>query len=1300
MYLRSLELLGFKSFARKTELRFPRGVAAVVGPNGCGKSNVLDAIRWVLGEQSAKALRGAEMADVIFNGTEALPALGLAEVSLTFADCERELGVAWNEVRLTRRVYRDGGSEYLLNKTVCRLRDIQELFMDTGIGRSAYSIMEQGKIDAILSSRPEDRRAIFEEAAGITKYKAQRREALRKLEATDANLQRLGDVLAEVRRQLGSLQRQAAKARRYQALHRDLTLLETHLGHAQWTALDADLRHARAEIERLRLVQADAEHALAGEEARLTELRASLAEKEAGLDAARTRAGDCRSRLESAQGRLEFNRERLRETEARLARLESEITANETSLREHQEHLRVADQEERSALSRLTGDQAQQAAEDARVRGLRERRQAAEAAVTAATRRAGEADGRLGSARAELSRAAAEEATAAARRELLEAELVALTPGLAEATERVAAARAELAAAERLVAERRAALPAAESADTAAMRALAAAESEVTAAGRRVAEKTSRLDALQSLVAEGEGLAAGAKAALRGAGRTDLGKAAVLGALGPMLEVVEPRFLPAVEAALGANLQAILVADADAAARILESLAEKKLGRAALVPPPSEGGEIRPRSDASAPSPGSDDLPRAVLGVVSAPATAEAVLARLLADTWIVGSLAAARQLQDSRPGCAAVTLGGEYLSHDGVWHGGRGSGDSAGQSLLQRRAQMRDLATEADAAREALAAAGARRDAAAQAAVQCSETLRSLRASVQDALAAAGGARAALGPLEREERVLAGRLEDFRREQTDFERKAQALRDRTSRVEKAIAEGDAALSRALADRAAAQESVEALRREEETISVGLNELRVRVAAEQQRHAGLAREKLPLAARCRELTAWITQARAELDDGRGRIASAHDAALSLTDAIEAAQTELEEAEAAVRELTASRARTATEAETLDAALRGRRHALSVLQSQRGTEEVREAELRMRQENLRERVEQKYHVDLREFTPQPEEYAVVLQARRRGAGEGSPQISQISAEGEGAAENADPGSDASGTPLRKSAESADDPSPDDIPALVARLAERLDGIGAVNLDAIVEYDALDERHRFLEAQDADLRKAEAELRGIIAKINVTSRQLFTETFERIRGHFGEMFREMFGGGRADLALADEEGGDPLECGIDITARPPGKPLQSISLLSGGERTMTAVALLFAIYMVKPSPFCVLDEMDAPLDESNIGRFIKVLDRFAGQSQFLVITHNKRTISRADALFGITMEEAGISKLVTVRLTRADGDTSSSAGEAIAVQEMGEGGTSANGGGGDVHVGNGNGNGNGNGATAAAAVAERE
>src|SRR5438067_2559770 len=325
MYLQSLELLGFKSFASKTILNFHPGVTAIVGPNGCGKSNVLDAIRWVLGEQSAKALRGGEMADVIFSGTDSRAAVGMAEVSMTFSECEEQLGLDWHEVTITRRVFREGGSEYLLNKTPCRLKDIHQLFMDTGIGRSAYSIMEQGKIDLILSSKPEDRRAIFEEAAVVTKYKTQKREALRKLEANDANLLRIGDIIKEVKRQIGSLQRQAGKARRYQALHDDLRVLDTHYSRKQLEVLETDLAHCQAEIARVGESEDLARAKIEADENELAEQRNALEEIDARIAGSRSELQHLESEINAHRNRIQFNRQRAEELNELIERSRNDI---------------------------------------------------------------------------------------------------------------------------------------------------------------------------------------------------------------------------------------------------------------------------------------------------------------------------------------------------------------------------------------------------------------------------------------------------------------------------------------------------------------------------------------------------------------------------------------------------------------------------------------------------------------------------------------------------------------------------------------------------------------------------------------------------------------------------------------------------------------------------------------------------------------------------------------------------------------------------------------------------------------
>src|SRR6184192_638354 len=343
MHLQSLELLGFKSFADKTIFNFHEGITAIVGPNGCGKSNVLDAVRWVLGEQSAKSLRGDEMADVIFNGTDTRKPVGLAEVSLTFSDCETELNIDWHDVCVTRRVYRDGNSEYLLNKTPCRLRDIQNLFADTGIARTAYSMMEQGKIDMILSSRPEDRRAVFEEAAGITKYKTQKRDALRKLEATEANLLRIGDVIKEVKRQIGSLQRQAGKARRYQALHADLRVLETHHSKKQLAALDAELAHCRADIEKIAASEQTSRAKTDRDETELAEERRALDKIDIEITDIRAEAQRLQSEIAAHRSRIEFNRQRKDELSDLIERALGDVANAESKRKQHAAQIRESD---------------------------------------------------------------------------------------------------------------------------------------------------------------------------------------------------------------------------------------------------------------------------------------------------------------------------------------------------------------------------------------------------------------------------------------------------------------------------------------------------------------------------------------------------------------------------------------------------------------------------------------------------------------------------------------------------------------------------------------------------------------------------------------------------------------------------------------------------------------------------------------------------------------------------------------------------------------------------------------------
>jgi len=516
MHLQSLELLGFKSFADKTLLNFHEGVTAIVGPNGCGKSNVLDAVRWVLGEQSAKSLRGDEMADVIFNGSETRKPVGFAEVSLTFTDCAEELGIDWHDVRVTRRVYRDGNSEYLLNKTLCRLRDIQSLFADTGIGRAAYSMMEQGKIDMILSSRPEDRRTVFEEAAGVTKYKTQKREALRKLEATEANLLRIGDIIKEVKRQIGSLQRQAGKARRYQALHDDLRVLDTHYSRKQLELLEGDLARCQTEIARLGESEDATRAKIDREENDLSEQRRALEEIDAQIAGSRTELQRLDSEINTHRNRIQFNQQRAEELNELIERSRNDITAAETKRAQQDKEIQEA-----NALIERTGNALQtKESELSKLSGLlsdlRGERSAQESKLEALQRTASEIESRIADLEEEISGLEIRREATEENRRGLDTAISNIEAARARLQEETTSARATAENLQSKVDHCRSAVQNGQETLRQHQQLVASTEKELASIERSQTEKESRLEILRQLNEEGEGLGQGSQAVLKG----------------------------------------------------------------------------------------------------------------------------------------------------------------------------------------------------------------------------------------------------------------------------------------------------------------------------------------------------------------------------------------------------------------------------------------------------------------------------------------------------------------------------------------------------------------------------------------------------------------------------------------------------------------------------------------------------------------------------------------------------------------------------------------------------------------
>lgn len=1162
MYLQSLEIVGFKSFAQRTVLQFNRGVTAVVGPNGCGKSNVLDSLRWVLGEQSAKALRGGEMADVIFSGTDSRPALGMAEVSLTFSDCEKELGVEWNEVRVTRRIYRDGKSEYLLNKTPCRLKDIHQLFMDTGIGRSAYSIMEQGKIAQIISSRPEDRRAIFEEAAGITKFKAQKKEALRKLEHTEANLLRVSDIVKEVRRQIGSLQRQAGKARRYQALLSDLKTFDTHWSFRNFQLLANDRAEVEAGLERTEKERLQAEDAIQEKEVFLIDLRARLEALEENISTARDGIQTLRNRLFSAESRIATNTERGQEMRGLIERSGGEIAAAEEKIREQESQIEETDRQLSGLLDTLRSGEEELQASQRQMDAARYQRVEAENGLRQLGADLGRFENELNALQSQILSARGRREAGEARLEMLRAECVS-----AEATTEQMAAR--LAEAEKLVESTatslltlRAAMDDIQLRHAEAQKARQAADSEFNARSRALTELESRLDVLRQLQEEGEGLGEGAQSVLKGLDNPDFFRPALHGALAAGIEA-EPDLVPAIEAALGAHLQAVLFKDAAVAESAALTLSAGKLGRATLSPP----GWIRPAGKERGPLP--EGASAWALDCVKCAPYAETAAAALLHAVAIVPDIETAFRLKSLHPHLGFVTRDGDFLSPEGWVLSGK-SGDAA-QSVMLRKAQMTRLEREIEIARAAADGAQADRDRAIEELDSAQEQLRETREEIQQAEVAAATARGERDLLRRQHGQAEERRQSIARERGVIDQQLQESLQKLEGLESGIAER---ISQRDAKRQAQSETqarLEDLRERERETGNQHNEIRLRVASERQHRENLSRQRQPMATRLAELTDLISQRRRDIGQHEARIEALESESNELRQGIAGWKEEMEVAEAEAAKINADRSGTLQEIAALDESLRAVRKQVSDVQDQRSRLEVRGTQLDLRMESLKEHITRRYQLDIAEF--KPDTYALLCALRDRkekNPAAAAPDPVEAAESVEAPSESSDSVEESSLPEAATEPESANESAIsveaeipwDRIEALVGELTEKLDGMGPVNIDAIQEYDELEERQTFLDQQNTDLTNAKTELLEVISRINRTTKDLFSETFEKVRVNFQEMFTELFGGGKANLILADES--DPLESGIEIIAKPPGKQLQSISLLSGGEMTMTAVA----------------------------------------------------------------------------------------------------------------------------------------
>ncbi len=1209
MYLKNLTVLGFKSFADKTSLNFQPGVTAIVGPNGCGKSNVSDAIRWVLGEQSAKALRGGEMADVIFNGTDGRKPIGMAEVSLTIGGVDEDqltaagVQVAYNEVTVTRRVFRDGGSEYFINKTPCRLKDVQQLFMGTGVGRTSYSIMAQGNITQILSSKPEDRRMIFEEAAGITKFKAQKKESLRKLEYTEQNLLRVADLIREVKRQIGSLQRQAGKARRYKQLMQELQHLDTQLARHQFDVLQGEINERQATAEKLRVEIETVSAGVLRHEEEIAQLREQLSTLEHEISQMQQRGLELKSKIDHQEGRIHFNEERLGElaaqntkalgditqaeerqfaAEQELAALKERLTASSAALEQH----RTALQTKQEAVRRVEAE-------------LRRSQEAQQEAQSEAFAQAQE----LTRARNEINALDLQKQGNVVRLEKLSAEKIQLEEerGQLEArlNEFAASVEAEKLSAQTqrgTVEERQARL-------REIQQELTTLTQELDGRLQQQAEKRSRLNVLEQLQSEHEGFSAGTLAALKNAEQ-------VLGSLADKIRVPD-QYIAAIETALGHHLQLVITEQPEAAQRILADLSANKKGRASIASLSLGGAESASVVAAAGPHP-------TAFSVVEAEASVQTLLQNLLGGTLIVPNLdAATNAWREGRGAFDFVTLSGEMLSRHGVYTGGSSNGSGkAPASILGRKNQIAELQAHLGHAQEQVNELSRRKGALLSEQTSLQAGLQQAQTELRQQEVAIATHQGEFNALQNSRRLLHQKIDTVVYEiQSLAAQEQEGMRKRAALAEQAgeLEARERILQQTVTEISAA---LEELRRSRDQATTSLTETKVALASEEQICASFQQQQQSLEQRLQELSQLVSQRRSEVAGFLDRRAQAEKEIQVSRMQVEGLQQEREQVNNQAAELLGRKSAQETDIASHEENLREQRRRLNECQQQRVALEVELAQKSMGVQNLRERIEQKYHVNLDNVRSE----CITITYADEGPAKVQTLTPEEMAVGGVATDWAAVGEQ------------------------VNALQKRIDEMGPVNLVAIEEYEETEQRHAFLTAQHDDLIKAKAQLLEVINRINLQTRQMFTETFERIRDNFRAMFTEVFDGGKADLVLVGE--GDALESGIDIVARPPGKQLQTISLLSGGEQTMTAVALLFSIYQVKPSPFCVLDELDAPLDESNINRFVRVLQRFLAHSQFIVITHNKRTIGMADVLYGVTMEEHGVSKIVSVKFHKAD------------------------------------------------------
>lgn len=1182
MKLKKLELYGFKSFAQRTEIVFDEGITGIVGPNGSGKSNIGDAVRWVLGEQSAKTLRGASMSDVIFNGTQKRKPLSYCEVSLVFDNDDHALAMEAAEVMVTRRVYRNGESEYYLNRTACRLKDVVDLFRDTGIGKEGYSIIGQGRIDEILSRKSEDRRQVFEEAAGIVKFKARKEEADKKLQRTLENLERVDDILDELTKRLKPLEEQSRNARVYLELSTELKDLDLNLFLIRSDRARARLSELESELLTVQTILADTESNLTDKTTRRDETQNRIDQLEEAITKARTELMECAEHVHESQKKisaLQSRRETRSENRQRIVREQEE--AQERLAEIEKDHVRIqADVEKQHSLI-ADAEQILRATQEAAEKAQAKEKEA-DAALEAQKAAVIDQMNRLSDVRNDKTRLNTMQAQMETRLTEIEESSGALQEQEAALREALIAVEKQLETENQHQQQCQEKLAQARQASDEADAAYANLRADVEKQSADMQAAASRHNVLTEMTRDMEGYNMAVRRAMTYAKQRGL--TGVKGVLAQLMTVPQA-YETAIDMALGAAQQNIVTDTEETAKELINYLRQNRLGRATFLPMSAIRGKTLYGNERNALK-----LP-GCLGVASelvqcAPEY-RGIVENLLGRTVIADNLD--HGIPIMRAGNHAfrlVTLEGDVMHSGGSMTGG--SAQSKVSNLLSRERELKELTAKLQTGRAEL-------DKCRQELTQRQQTAQEKRQKVSDAVNALHQQEIAVAReqarresvsadlnthLQRMQETEQARvqlhqsLEDIRQQLETIEHQRTGAQGDQSAMEQKTIEMQNALVKARAEASAENDRLMVRTLQLSDLRHGLSDLERDEAHAQQDQAQILREQ-----ERRE------QLLHEMDE---------------LDAIDENDMKREEAESARRQKEQLRQESAAQAieQRRSQAQSDLRDILSDMENlheayNRDSEKLHKIELAKAriegdQKNLQNRIWDTYKLT----------YAGAEEFRR--------------------------------TPF--------DEKESDCRA--AELQGQIRALGTVNVGAVEEYAETKARVDDLTAQQQDLKRAEMDLRELIERLLIQMRSTFVENFSKMQGYFAETFTRLFGGGHAELKLMDPD--DPLNCGIEVNAQPPGKKLQLLSLLSGGERALTAIAILFAMLKLKPTPFCILDEIEAALDDANIGYYADYLKEYSKGTQFIVVTHRKGTMERCNSLFGVAMEEQGVSRMVSVSL----------------------------------------------------------